>query len=193
MVVAGTILTQNTSWKNAEKALCNLEMAGIVQFYDLLSLPDGKLADLIRPSGYYAQKARTLTLLCAFLAAGGYVVPGHPPTREDLLSVRGVGPETADSILTYGYGIGSFIADSYARRLFFRLGHCNRNDSYDTVQQVLSGQIGARPCEYWNEFHALIVEHAKTLCMKKPACMRCFLRWQCAASKSSVVPWENVR
>ncbi len=178
-VICGAILTQNTAWKNAEVAIHNLESAGILCPEQLLELHENELGSLIRPAGYYNQKAKKLKVLFGFLEEHGYTSFHRVPSRDSLLSLWGIGSETADSILTYGYGIGVFIADSYARRLFSRLGLCIENETYDRLQQLIHKQAGGRSCEFWNEFHALIVTHAKTVCVKKPDCIKCFLLSEC--------------
>jgi endonuclease-3 related protein len=168
-VEVGAILTQNAAWKNVEKALDNLIREGITRKKDILRVHEKKLAELIIPSGYYNQKARKLRILAGF---------SGKPTRESLLSLWGIGPETADSILLYAYGVPEFVVDAYTRRIFTRLGILSGKETYSEVKEVFESRIPA-DVELYKEFHALIVRLAKENCRTKPECGGCPLEGRC--------------
>ncbi len=162
-IMAGAVLTQNTSWSNVEKSLRNLSGAGIRNRRLLLSLDDGKLQELIRPSGYYRQKSRKLRILAGFEGE---------LSRDNLLSLWGIGPETADSILLYARGKAYFVVDAYTRRIFSRLGLVSRDAGYDDIRHYFESRLPRDPAIY-GEFHALIVRLAKDFCKTKPSCSGC--------------------
>jgi endonuclease-3 related protein len=169
-IAIGAVLTQNTAWTNVEKALEKLFEAGITSPRSVLATPVRRLAVLITPSGYYNQKAKKLGALAElFLEAKK---AGRPPTRDELLSVWGVGEETADSILLYAYARPAFVVDAYTRRLLERLGLLRGGESYPEIQEIFHAALPAQP-ELFNEYHALIVEHAKRRCRTKPLCAGC--------------------
>ncbi len=162
-IMAGAVLTQNTAWSNVEKALDNLAGAGIRDRESLLKLGETRLAELIRPSGYYKQKARKLRILAAF---------SGEPSREDLLSLWGIGHETADSILLYARGKAYFVVDAYTMRIFSRLGIIEPGQNYEEVRRFFESRLPRDPRIY-KEYHALIVEMAKRHCRPKPSCQEC--------------------
>jgi endonuclease-3 related protein len=162
-IMAGAILTQNTAWRNVEKALENLAKAGILDRESLLDLPESRLAELIRPSGYFNQKARKLRILAGFKGE---------PTREGLLSLWGIGPETADSILLYAYSKPEFVVDAYTRRIFSRLGMIKSDSSYEEIKSLFQDNL-PDDIEIYKEYHALIVKLAKENCRNKPVCKNC--------------------
>ncbi len=172
-VEVGAILTQNAAWTNVEKALGNLIRDGITSREALLKVHEKKLAELIMPSGYYNQKARKLRILAGF---------SGKPTRESLLSLWGIGPETADSILLYAYGIPTFVVDAYTRRIFTRIGTLSGKETYSEIKEVFESRI-PRDIELYKEFHALIVRLAKENCRKKPECGGCPLEGGCKHRK----------
>jgi len=173
-IVMGAILTQNSAWTNAETALSRLRDAGIRLPADLRSCPQRRLAGLIRSSGYYNQKARKLKAVAALFRTARSLGAGAAPSREELLSCWGIGPETADSILLYAFRMPFFVVDAYTRRLLGRVGIIEGapQHGYDDIQQIF---LGALPHTYrlFNEYHALIVEHAKQHCRAKPLCDGC--------------------
>lgn len=181
-VMVGAILTQNTAWLNVEHAIKALRQHNALTAHALLALPEAELAALIRPAGYFNQKARRLKALAAFLNARSVAdAPQqlrHQATlsalRHDLLAINGVGPETADSILLYGLDLPVFVVDAYTRRLFGRLGLLNDNAHYDTLRQQFEAALPANAALF-NEYHALIVAHAKIHCKTKPQCAGCTL------------------
>jgi endonuclease-3 related protein len=148
-IAIGAILTQNTSWKNVEKALHNLNKKGLLS-KDIINIPKEELASLIKPAGYYNQKAERIQNLIKFL------IKNKNPTREELLKLKGVGKETADSILLYAYNKPYFIIDAYTKRLFSHLNF----KTYDEWQSYFHKKL-PRDIELYKEFHALIVEHMK--------------------------------
>ncbi|MBN1837001.1 MAG: DNA repair protein [Spirochaetales bacterium] len=166
-VVVGAVLTQNTSWRNAERALERLLRQGLMSRAALLSSGERELAEAIHPSGYYNQKARKLRLVVQALGGGP-----RPPERELLLGVWGVGPETADSILLYAYHVPSFVVDAYTQRLVSRLGWIEGREGYHALQGLFAAQLPPDPAVY-GEFHALIVRHAKEHCLVRPRCGSC--------------------
>jgi len=162
-ITLGAILTQNTSWKNVEKTIEKLHEKGLVNAGKLKELPEKELAELIRSSGYFNQKARKIK---EFLKYEGKV------TREGLLSIWGIGPETADSILLYAYHRPYFVVDAYTKRVFSRMGLCPDGMEYEEIQEIFHSKLERDPALF-NEYHALIVEHAKRHCRKNPECEGC--------------------
>jgi endonuclease-3 related protein len=171
-ITIGAVLTQNTSWKNASMAIEELRKRGLLSAERILSTSHGELASIIRPSGYYNQKADRLKSICRFF---NHTAASSPtPTREALLSIRGIGPETADSILLYAYHVPVFVIDAFTRRIFSRVGLALENMSYDEVQHLFMQSL-PRDERLFNEYHALIVRHAKEVCRKMPQCTACVL------------------
>ena len=157
-IIAGALLTQNTSWKNAEKALLNLHSARKLSPEKILALPLSELETLIRPAGYFRQKARRLKLLSgAYLKADGDKETEE--LRDYFLSINGVGPETADSILLYAYNRPSFVIDAYTRRMCTAL-NLFQGKSYGDYRNFFQSNLPQEP-KLFNEFHALIVEWGK--------------------------------
>ncbi len=184
-VMVGAILTQNAAWRNVESAIENLDRSGALSLRKLLALPRRRLERLIRPSGYFRVKARRLVSFCRWLDAkcGGRVGRlNHAPTtrlREELLEVKGVGPETADSILLYALGRPVFVVDAYTRRVLARHVMSEDGEAYDSIRRRFESAIrsGDRVCRM-NELHAQIVELAKRFCRVGPVCEGCPLeRW----------------
>ncbi len=155
-ICIGAILTQNTGWPNAEKALRNLDGAGLLDAERMLAATEEELRKLIRPAGYYNQKARKLKALAAFYILLG----GRTPSREELLALWGVGPETADSILLYAYHLPEFVVDAYTRRVLAAEGLATGKETYDEVKALcVKGLL--QDVAVYQEFHALLVERAK--------------------------------
>jgi len=177
-IIIGAILTQNTSWKNVEKVLETLKKEGLIHPEKMIEIQTKKLAELIRPSGYYNQKAERLKIVSQFLLENDLAAMGVEWMRKKLLEIKGVGPETADSIILYAFNKPSFVVDLYTKRIFSRLGLINNNSSYNEVKQFFETNL-EKDVELFQEFHALIVEHAKSFCKKKPDCENCFLRKNC--------------
>ncbi|MDD5555940.1 MAG: endonuclease III domain-containing protein [bacterium] len=180
-VIAGAILTQNTAWGNVEKAIENLRRAGLLSAAGLRRATGRRLAALVRPAGYFNQKAGRLKAFIAHLdrAHGGSLARmGRVPAaalREELLAVRGIGPETADSILLYAFGKRAFVVDAYTVRILGRHGLIRAGASYGEVRRFLEERVPAR-ARLYNEFHALLVRAGKEFCRTRPRCDGCPLR-----------------
>lgn len=183
-VMVGAILTQSAAWRNVEKAIANLKAAGALSpaLLRRLSLPE--IAALIRPSGYYNAKARKLKALAAWLGANygddiaRMSTQGTEKLRTQLLSVYGVGPETADSIILYAATQPVFVIDAYTRRIISRLGLSPEVQSYATYQAFFMNNLPA-DVRLFNEYHALLVRLGKDVCRKQPLCERCCLCHLC--------------
>jgi endonuclease-3 related protein len=169
-ITAGAILTQNTSWKNASMAIEELRKRGLLSADRILATSHEELASAIRSSGYYNQKTDRLKRMCRFF--NHTARRRTAPTREELLAIRGIGPETADSILLYAFHIPVFVIDAYTRRIFSRVGLALENLSYDEAQELFMQNL-PRDERLFNEYHALIVRHGKELCRKVPLCTEC--------------------
>jgi len=177
-VIIGAILTQNTAWSNVEKAIKNLKKYNLISADKLYKIKVDKLAQLIKPSGYYNIKAVRVKNFINFLF-GQYQGSLHKMFREKdgvlrdrLLSVKGLGPETVDSILLYAADKPIFVVDAYTKRIFSRHHLVNRNDSYQDIQNKFMRCLKHDPYLF-GEYHALIVELGKNACRKKPYCDRC--------------------
>jgi endonuclease-3 related protein len=177
-IMVGAILTQNTAWSNVEKAIANLVARDQLDAGKILAARRDHLANWLRPSGYFNIKAGRLKNFCRwYLDAGGYPVLARNTTdelRNRLLSVNGIGPETADDILLYAFERPVFVIDAYTRRLFARLGLAGGHESYEVMRSAIETALGPDTALY-NEFHALIVRHAKEVCRLQPRCEMCVL------------------
>jgi endonuclease III related protein len=178
-VMVGAVLTQNTAWANVEKAIAHLKRAGALTTARFRELPVRSLAALIRPSGYYNIKAKRLANLMAFLGEHyggslGRMFRDDPARlREGLLSVNGIGPETADAIMLYAAGHPVFVVDAYTKRIFSRHGFVPADAGYHEVQQLFLRNLHA-DARLFNEYHALIVRLGKERCRKRsPRCSGC--------------------
>ncbi len=178
-VAVGAVLTQNTSWKNAARAVSALSAAEMIDPVRLAAASHDEVAGLIRSSGYYNQKARRLGILARYFLDAG----NGPPERESLLALEGIGPETADSILLYAYSCTFFVVDAYTKRLFSRLGVIRGSESYDRIRGFFEETLERTP-EIYNEYHALIVEQCKRCCMSVQVCIDCPLSTLCASESS---------
>jgi endonuclease-3 related protein len=181
-VMVGAVLTQNTAWRNVEKAIIALQEADALDPRTILALPSTVLAGLLRPSGYFNVKARRLKALCRWLLdAGGLVALAEQETgglRAELLAVNGVGPETADDILLYALDRRVFVIDAYTRRIFSRMGIIAGDEKYEFLRDMFESDLPGG-AEEFNEYHALIVRHAVYVCRPTPRCENCCLRAQC--------------
>ncbi len=182
--IVGAILTQFTSWRNVERALDNLKSAGCMSAQALRDIPTDKLALLIRPSGAFNQKTRRLKAFIQRLwdAHDGSLeamLAQEPETlRHELLSIHGIGPETADDIMLYAAEQPYFVIDSYTIRVLERWGIHPDKPTYDAYQRMFHDNL-PRDTRLYNEYHALFDRHAKELCKPSPACPQCFLRDAC--------------
>lgn len=171
-VIVGCILTQNTSWKNVEKAIKNLEKFNFLNKEAIKQLNEEELGELIRSSGYYKQKAKKLKAMIEFLDSGKEV------NRENLLNIWGVGKETADSILLYAYNKPEFVVDAYTKRILTSLNLIKGDEEYDEIKMLFENNLD-KNVELFKEFHALLVKLGKEYCKKKPNCKECVLRKKC--------------
>ncbi len=162
-IIVGAVLTQNTSWPQVEKSIVNLKKLINLNPFEILDLDEDEFKKAIRPSGYFNQKYDYLRNISEFYTS----LEGQIPKRKDLLSVKGVGPETADSILLYAYSEKEFVVDAYTRRIFTYLGLINEKDSYNKIKKLFEDNFDGDVNDY-QEYHALIVEHAKNHYLKKP-------------------------
>jgi endonuclease-3 related protein len=181
-VIVGAILTQNTSWLNVERAIGNLKNSGVLTFNKLSRINTPKLARLIKPAGYFNVKARRLKNALVFMQKfykGDFKVMNRANAaglREQLLSVNGIGPETADSILLYAFDKPVFVVDAYTKRVFSRLNIISPDAVYHEVQDLFMANLDS-DTRLFNEYHALIVRLGKDYCKKnKPLCDRCPIR-----------------
>ena len=171
-IIVGAILTQNTSWKNVEKAIFNLNKAKVLDIKKTKTINQKKLASLIKPSGYYNQKAERLKIAAEFFSKN------KSPSREQLLEVKGIGPETADSILLYAFNQPIFVIDAFTKRIFSRIGMCKSKCKYNELQDIFHKEL-PKAYKLFNEYHALLVELAKSNCTKKPSCKTCIISKFC--------------
>lgn len=181
-VIVGAILTQNTSWKNVERAIANLRREKLLSLDALHACPTPRLAQLIRSSGYFRQKAKKLKAFTRFVHrnySGSLTRMFAAPTealRAQLLAVHGIGPETADSILLYAGNHPVFVVDAYARRILERHALASPKLRYDEVRALFERALPHDP-QLFNEFHALIVHTGKHFCSARtPDCSRCALQ-----------------
>jgi endonuclease-3 related protein len=177
-IAVGAILTQNTNWSNVERAIAALKQARILSVAGLRAVTRPRLERLIRPSGYFRQKARKLKCFLRFLDEqhGGSLsrmaATSTGPLREQLLGVWGIGPETADSILLYACGHAVFVVDAYTLRIAVRHGWVERGASYAELQDVFMRSL---PLDIglYNDYHAQLVWAGKNFCRAQPACGDC--------------------
>lgn len=179
-VMVGAVLTQNTNWKNVELAIANLKGARALSPKKLLALSRARLRKLIRPAGYFRVKEKRLRSFVEWLYSrtrGRLALLKATPTnelREELLSVHGVGPETADSILLYALGRQVFVVDAYTRRVLERHGLLRGGEPYDLIREAFERAIAGRNrTRRMNELHARIVTLAKRHCRAVRSCEGC--------------------
>ena len=181
-VMVGAVLTQNTAWTNVERAIDNLRRAGLLDPEAMAGLPADRLAEQIRPSGYFNLKAGRLHALCQWLLSeSSPQTMDTPQLRQSLLGVHGIGPETADDILLYAFERPVFVIDAYTRRLCGRLSLLDEDLPYEALRALFEDALPEDE-GLFNEYHALIDHHAKLVCRPKPRCAECFLRQAC--------PWD---
>lgn len=161
-ICIGAILTQNTSWPQVEKALLNLKGLKALTPQAIKKLNLEKLKQAIKPSGYFNQKARKIKEFTDFYLS----LENRVPTRDELLNVWGIGPETADSILLYAFNVPEFVVDAYTRRVFANLGFIDQKAKYNEIKKLFENNL-PKNLKIYQEYHALIVEHAKRYYSKK--------------------------
>lgn len=176
-IAVGSVLTQNIRWENVERALEGLARASLAD-PDAILTAGPELERVIRPAGFYRHKSATLRRLARLWRDAGERVP----ERSELLAVRGIGPETADAICLYAARRPEFIADAYTRRLAARMGFLASDAAtYEGVKGFFEGRL-ERNADLFRRFHALIVQHGKRFCRKRPLCRHCPLRRECPAA-----------
>jgi len=172
------VLTQNTSWRNVDMVMETLRQEGLLSFAALEALPLEVLAEKIRPSGYYNQKAKRLKGLFAAIREDSgdletFFDQDAPTLREKLLGIKGIGPETADSITLYAAGKPVFVVDAYTYRILLRHDLIAEEAGYEEIQDLFLGKLPAE-VQLFNEYHALLVRLGKEYCKKsKPLCDAC--------------------
>ena len=180
-VIIGAILTQNTSWKNVEKAIANLKKKNLLKPEKIHKLNNARLASVIKPAGFFNVKAKRVKSFVNFLFLRynnnlkAMLSKPLAALRKELLDINGIGPETADSILLYAAGKPVFVIDAYTKRIFSRHKIVKDNVEYDELQRLFMDNLPRRP-SLFNEYHALIVELGKTFCKRKPLCKICPLK-----------------
>ncbi|MBF0416353.1 MAG: endonuclease [Magnetococcales bacterium] len=182
-MMIGAVLVQNTAWTQTTKALRQLEDQGLLDFRAILDTPDERLWDIIRPAGYFRVKTKRLKALAAFMASfdtlESCIHPDNQHLRQELLTIYGIGKETADSIVCYAAQQPIFVVDAYTKRLFLRLDWIHAKTDYDAMQALVHASL-PKNTDTLGEFHALIVRHAKEHCLKRPRCQGCpvtFCSW----------------
>ncbi|MFC1567031.1 endonuclease III domain-containing protein [bacterium] len=189
-VIIGAILTQNTNWNNVEKAIVNLKIQIKLTPKNLHELSLKKIEKLIKPSGFFKQKSERLYIFCEHLRDNySYSLKkmfdkSLIDLRKELLAIKGIGPETADSIILYAAEKPIFVIDAYTYRLVNRLGF-DIERKYETLQNFFHENIKA-DVELFSEYHALIVKLAKEYCRKKPLCEFCILKSLCKEGQRNV-------
>ncbi len=176
-VCLGAVLTQNTSWRNVEKALESMKKAKCNTLEKVSGTPQRELERLVRSAGFYRQKAERVRTLVRFMVSKGSGF--RKVGREELLDIKGIGPETADSILLYACNRPFFVIDAYTRRVFSRLGVVKGSEGYEELREMFEHAL-PRDADVYREYHALIVELGKRYCKKRPVCEGCPLSRSCS-------------
>ena len=175
-VILGAILTQNTAWGNVEKALSQLREQRLIALEAMLCISTEKLAKLIRPAGFYRRKSACIKAMSNWLAEQGGIEnvkrQDSVSIRKDLLNIPGIGSETADAVLLYALAKCCFVVDAYTRRILSRVGLLGPGPSYSQAQQFLVSNID-KEISLYQQYHALLVAHAKAHCRKTPLCGGC--------------------
>lgn len=182
-IIVGAILTQQTTWKNVEKAIKNLRKNKLLTIKSLANAPLKKIEELVQPAGYYHQKSKRLKEISTYFLRkyqgnlNNFFKKGTKSLREELLILRGVGKETADSILLYAGEKRIFVVDAYTRRILKRANLFAEND-YDKIRMFFEDNL-PKDIKIYQEFHALLVKLGKEFCKKKPLCKLCPLYKLC--------------
>ncbi len=177
-IITGAVLTQNTNWTNVEKAIANLKSAGCLTPEKIHRLQTPELAELIRPAGYYRIKAKRLKNFVSWLFdnhEGSLKSLENLDTdhlRADLLAIKGIGRETADSILLYALNRPIFVVDAYTARIAVRHGLIDSDADYEQLRQLFQSNL-PQDTQLFNEYHALLVRVGSQFCKPKPKCLRC--------------------
>ncbi len=176
-ICLGVILTQNTTFSSVVKSLTNLNEINCLDLKAIKKMPLDELKTAIKPSGYFNQKAAYILEFINFFER----LEGRTPSRAELLHIKGIGPESADSILLYAYHRSEFVVDAYTKRLLIHAGLVDEKASYSKIKNFIEEAVSQEVKEprelviLYQEFHALIVAHAKLFYSKKPYGVGCFL------------------
>ena len=178
-IMVGAVLVQNTAWRNVERAIANLRDAGVMQPHALYALSPVELAELIRPAGYFQVKTKRLRNLLKFVveefdgSLDDMFSTSLDTLREQLLSINGIGPETADAILLYAGGLPTFVVDTYTHRILARHGWIDYDADYHQIKEEFESTLPA-DAPLYNEYHALLVRIGKDFCRRSaPKCDAC--------------------
>lgn len=175
-MMVGAILTQNVAWANVERAIVNLKAMNLLSPEALDEVDAATLAMAIKPAGFFRVKAKRLKNFIAwYVQAGDLTTRGTAALREELLAIKGVGPETADSILLYGLGRPSFVVDQYTYRVLTRHHLAPEETTYDEMKDLLESSV-PKDVALYNDFHAQIVRVGKEFCRARPLCEKCPLK-----------------
>ncbi|MGC8479401.1 MAG: endonuclease III domain-containing protein [Candidatus Micrarchaeia archaeon] len=182
-IFIGAILTQNTNWKNVEKAVFNLKEKGLLSLTLISKCNLKELEHAIKPSGFYHQKALRLKnsasyIITNYTSLDNFFMKDTQLLRKELLSLNGIGPETADSILLYCANKPIFVIDAYTKRITKRVFGNNEELTYEDLQSIIHNEITPNAKEY-KKFHGELVELAKTNCKKEPTCTNCPINQYC--------------
>ncbi len=188
-IIIGAILTQQTSWKNVEKAISNLRDEGLLDLRKISAASTPRLERCIRPSGFYRQKAGRLKgfarhVFSNYSSLDEMFSKGAGELREELLSINGIGKETADSISLYAAGKLMFVIDAYTKRILSRVYGSDQRIAYDELRFNISGSI-PDDLELYKDFHAQFVELGKRYCKTKPLCNECPVKSYCRYQSSN--------
>ena len=177
-ICVGAIQTQNTSWANVVKAVANLRTAGCLRVSALHEMAQADLAELIRPAGYFNVKGKRLKHFAAYVHEGfgddieAFLDRSASTLREELLSINGIGRETADSIILYAAGKPSFVVDAYTCRVLLRHGLIGPEDDYETIKDLFESSL-PEDVALWNDYHAQLVAVGKHYCRPRARCAGC--------------------
>ncbi len=177
-ICVGAILTQNTNWGNVEKAIANLKSAALLSVTALHEMSREQLAELIRPAGYYNVKAKRLKNFIAHVRESfgddieAFLDRSVSTLREELLSINGIGKETADSIILYAAAKPTFVVDTYTYRILLRHGLIAGEDDYDQIKELMESSL-PEDVDLWNDYHAQLVMVGKSHCRPTPRCDGC--------------------
>jgi endonuclease-3 related protein len=180
-ICVGAILTQNTSWANVARAIANLKGAGALDLHALHAMKPAALAELIRPAGYFNIKTKRLKNFLARIAADfdgdlrAFLDRPVSSLREDLLSINGIGRETADSIILYAAKKATFVVDTYTYRILLRHFIIAREDDYESIKELMESSLPS-DLDLYNDYHAQLVAVGKNHCRPKAQCEGCPLQ-----------------
>jgi len=193
-IVVGAILTQNTAWKNVEKAIKNLRERKMLSLERLASTRLNELEDAIRPSGFYRQKAKRLSNLFKYIKKNystleRFFDKDKNELRSELLNLNGIGNETADSIILYAAEKPTFVIDTYTRRIMNRVYGIEEEIEYNKLKEYFESRL-RQDLELYKDFHAQFVELGKRFCKKKPLCDECPIRDYCLYASKKIKTYE---